>query len=159
MYIDTWSKDDELQNLSQEQRDRFLVQTLFTVTQLFVCQLGLTWQDRLSSKRGPNGSPRDHCRRRPPSSPVQALAKQRDIASGKRGSQNLLWGILWQKSLGGSDKCDKSKSSNTTEERSWLAKENRCFCCGEQGHKSKNRPNSSRIREVASRRQLRHTQN
>jgi hypothetical protein len=80
--------DDKLQTLSQEQQDRFLVRTLLTVTRRNTQPLCLsgnltTPYVTRSSKRGP----RDHCRRRPPSSPVQALAKQRDAASGKQDSK------------------------------------------------------------------------
>ena len=73
---------------------------------------------------------------------IQALAKQRDIASGNKIPKRA----RFQGSSGRnpSDKFDELKSSaKTTEERNWLAKEDRCFHCGKQGHESKNCPNSS----------------
>ena len=82
---------------------------------------------------------------------IQALAKQRDIASGNKIPKRA----RFQGSSGRkpSDKPDKLKSSDksdnkeksdyvakTFEERNRLAKENRCFRCGEQGHKSMDCP-------------------
>jgi hypothetical protein len=79
---------------------------------------------------------------------IQALAKQRDTAGGKQGPQKSK-PTRFQGSSGRnpSDNPDKLKSSDkldgkeksdyaakTSEERNRLAKENRCFRCGEQGH-------------------------
>jgi Zinc knuckle len=128
---------------------------------LFVWQLDYTLRDKMDEQEKLPTDLREitaiAARLRPQ---IQALAKQRDTASGKQGSQKS--NPTRSQGPSGrnpSDKFDKLKSSDksnsqeksdyaakTIEDRDRLAKEDRCFRCGEQGHKSKDcpkKPNSS----------------